>query len=89
MIALSTIGGLAWGSKTAKIVTVSAAVFLGFWAYGTYKEWKGGRTVAAKIIVKSNKVAKRRHKSARKVRRNIKPSDARKRLQSFARTPGD
>ena len=89
MIALSTIGGLAWGSKTAKIVTVSAAVFLGIWAYGTYKEYKGGRNITAKIITKSNKVAKRRHKGARKVRRNIKPSDVRKRLQSFARTAGD
>ncbi len=89
MIALSTIGGLAWGSKTAKIVTVSATVFLGFWAYGTYKEWKGGRTVAAKIIVKSNKEARKKHRRARKVRRNIKPSDVRKRLQSFARSDSD
>ncbi len=73
------------GSKTAQMVAVCGLAVVGVWGYGQYKHWQGGANERTAIIKKSNKVAVKKNRKARKVRKRTPVRAARKRLLEYAR----
>ena len=85
MISLLGARAFLMGSRTAQLVAVCVMALIGVWGYGKWQYWQGGKEKATQIINKSNKVAVKKNKKARKVRARVPVSAARKRLLEYAR----
>jgi hypothetical protein len=87
LFSLTTFGALKdiiWGSKTARIVTISVAVVVGVWVYGKVQYWRGGIEKETRIVEESNKESRIKNKKSARIRRDSKPSTAKRRLQRYA-----
>ena len=70
-----------------RMMAVGLAALTALGINNMYQRSIGGKKAIAKVIKKSNEVAHERDKKVRKIRRNISPNTAWKRLRTeYART---
>ena len=70
------------GSFMGRMVAVGLAALAALGINNVYQRSIDGKQAIAKVIKKSNEVAKARNEKVRKIRRNISPSTAWKRLRT-------